>query len=55
MISACVPGQQISLDRMRVIQRAIEIILAKSEHIDWNEHDLLIQVVPNEGKTPEGA
>lgn len=55
MFDIRVDGKQIALGRREVINRAIEVALAKTEHIDWREHDLLIQVIPSTDHPTEGA
>jgi len=38
-------GKQIGVGRREVINKGIDIVLANSENVDWEKHDLLIQVV----------
>lgn len=45
MPRATVSGKQISCGRRAIIDRAVDVVLTDSKNIDWQEHDLLIQVI----------
>lgn len=47
MPQVIIPGKQIGFGRRKIIDRAVDIILAdsKDKDIDWQKHNLLIQVV----------